>query len=126
MPTSRPAPFVDAFNQHLKLSIADGGRTQMWHRLSDVLEPWYEQLADKMRFQLRMTRDGRYKPEKVLSAPLDVRRPPDAPLDVTAILYFDSPQASQCRPDFVRIHLAKRLREPASEVRRLLTTERVV
>jgi len=35
---------VDVFNRHLKLSITDGGLTQMWHRLSDVFEPWYEQI----------------------------------------------------------------------------------
>ena len=35
---------VDVFNQHLKLSITDGGLTQMWHRLADVFEPWYEQI----------------------------------------------------------------------------------
>ena len=35
---------VDVFNQHLKLRITDGGLTQMWHRLSDVFEPWYEQI----------------------------------------------------------------------------------
>jgi transposase len=35
---------VDVFNQHLKLKITDGGLTQMWHRLSDVFEPWYEQI----------------------------------------------------------------------------------
>lgn len=37
-------PIVDVFNQHLKLKITDGGLTQMWHRLSDVFEPWYEQI----------------------------------------------------------------------------------
>lgn len=35
---------VDVFNRHLKLSITDGGLTRMWHRLSDVFEPWYEQI----------------------------------------------------------------------------------
>ncbi|MBN9121112.1 MAG: transposase, partial [Planctomycetes bacterium] len=38
------SPIVDVFNQHLKLKITDGGLTAMWHRLSDVLEPWYEQI----------------------------------------------------------------------------------
>ena len=27
---------------HLRLPITDGGLTQMWHRLADVLTPWYE------------------------------------------------------------------------------------
>ena len=35
---------VDVFNQHLKLKVTDGGLTQMWHRLADVLTPWYEQI----------------------------------------------------------------------------------
>jgi len=35
---------VEVFNGHLKLSISDGGLTQMWHRLADVLTPWYEQI----------------------------------------------------------------------------------
>ncbi len=33
---------VDVFNGHLKLSITDGGLTQMWHRLACVFGPWYE------------------------------------------------------------------------------------
>jgi transposase len=35
---------VDVFNHHLKLKISDGGLTQMWHRLAEVLSPWYEQI----------------------------------------------------------------------------------
>jgi transposase len=35
---------VAVFNQHLKLKISEGGLTQMWHRLADVLGPWYEAL----------------------------------------------------------------------------------
>jgi transposase len=35
---------VEVFNQHLRLSISDGGLTQMWHRLADVFGPWYEQV----------------------------------------------------------------------------------
>jgi transposase len=34
---------VEVFNGHLRLEITDGGLTQMWHRLADVLGPWYEQ-----------------------------------------------------------------------------------
>ncbi len=33
---------VDVFNGHLRLSITDGGLTQMWHRLACVFGPWYE------------------------------------------------------------------------------------
>lgn len=35
---------VDVFNTHLRLKITDGGLTQMWHRLADVLTPWYDQI----------------------------------------------------------------------------------
>lgn len=35
---------VDVFNQHLHLPITDGGLTQMWHRLAEVVAPWYEQI----------------------------------------------------------------------------------
>jgi transposase len=35
---------VDVFNHHLKLKISAGGLTQMWHRLAEVLSPWYEQI----------------------------------------------------------------------------------
>jgi transposase len=35
---------VDVFNGHLRLTVTDGGLTQMWHRLADVLTPWYEQV----------------------------------------------------------------------------------
>jgi transposase len=35
---------VEVFNHHLKLPISDGGLTQMWHRLAQVLTPWYEQI----------------------------------------------------------------------------------
>jgi transposase len=35
---------VDVFSGHLKLPIADGGLTQMWHRLAHVLGPWYDQI----------------------------------------------------------------------------------
>jgi transposase len=35
---------VDVFNGHLKLTLTDGGLTQMWHRLACVFGPWYEQI----------------------------------------------------------------------------------
>jgi transposase len=35
---------VDVFNQHLHLTITDGGLTAMWHRLAEVVTPWYEQI----------------------------------------------------------------------------------
>jgi transposase len=38
------AQIVAVFNQHLRLTISDGGLTAMWHRLAEVLGPWYEAL----------------------------------------------------------------------------------
>lgn len=35
---------VAVFNCHLQLKLTPGGLMQMWHRLADVLEPWYEQI----------------------------------------------------------------------------------
>jgi transposase len=35
---------VDVLERHLRLPISDGGLTQMWHRLADVLTPWYEHI----------------------------------------------------------------------------------
>lgn len=35
---------VDVFNHHLQLKISKGALAQTWHRLRDVLFPWYEQI----------------------------------------------------------------------------------
>lgn len=35
---------VEVLNGHLRLKVTDGGLTQMWHRLAEVLGPWYEQI----------------------------------------------------------------------------------
>ena len=35
---------VEVFNRHLRLKLTQGGLLQMWHRLADVLEPWYGQI----------------------------------------------------------------------------------
>ena len=35
---------VATFNYHLQMPISGGGLIEMWHRLADVLAPWYEQL----------------------------------------------------------------------------------
>jgi transposase len=40
---------VDVLGRHLRLPISDGGLTQMWHRLADVLTPWYEHIQDRCR-----------------------------------------------------------------------------
>lgn len=37
---------VDTFNFHLRLKITPGGLVQMWHRLGDVLRPWYDELHE--------------------------------------------------------------------------------
>jgi transposase len=38
---------VDVFNHHLKIKLTSGGLHQMWHRLADVLTPWYVEIRDK-------------------------------------------------------------------------------
>jgi transposase len=35
---------VAVFNGHLQLKLTPGGLLQMWHRLAEVLAPWYEQI----------------------------------------------------------------------------------
>jgi transposase len=35
---------VDILDQHLQMPLTEGGLMQMWHRLSDVLLPWYDQI----------------------------------------------------------------------------------
>lgn len=35
---------VETFNYHLQTPISEGGLVEMWHRLAEVLTPWYEQL----------------------------------------------------------------------------------
>ena len=35
---------LEVFSGHLRLPLSGGGLTEIWHRLADVLEPWYEQI----------------------------------------------------------------------------------
>jgi transposase len=35
---------VEVFNHHLRMKLTPGGLVQMWHRLGEVLLPWYEQI----------------------------------------------------------------------------------
>ena len=35
---------VAVFNHHLSLKLTAGGLVQMWHRLQEILFPWYEQI----------------------------------------------------------------------------------
>ena len=46
MPVSQ---IVAGLNSHLHFQVSEGGWVQMWQRLADRLEPWYEQLADEAR-----------------------------------------------------------------------------
>jgi transposase len=40
---------VELLNFHLHFRVSEGGLVQMWKRLSDHFEPWYEQLAEEIR-----------------------------------------------------------------------------
>ncbi|HEU5293953.1 MAG TPA: IS66 family transposase [Burkholderiaceae bacterium] len=35
---------TEVLNFHLQIQVTEGGLVQMWHRLADVLFPWYEQI----------------------------------------------------------------------------------
>ena len=35
---------VEVFGHHLQLSLTPGGLVQMWHRLADLLDGWYQQI----------------------------------------------------------------------------------
>ena len=35
---------TEVLSYHLQIQITPGGLVQMWHRLADVLFPWYEQI----------------------------------------------------------------------------------
>jgi transposase len=38
---------VDVFDFHLQLRVTPGGLVQMWARLADVLQPWYQQIHEE-------------------------------------------------------------------------------
>ena len=40
---------IDVFNFHLQLKLTPGGLVQMWHRLAEVLYPWYEEIGWQAR-----------------------------------------------------------------------------
>lgn len=40
---------IDVFNFHLQLKLTEGGLVQMWHRLAEVLYPWYEEIGRQAR-----------------------------------------------------------------------------
>jgi len=35
---------IDVFGYHMQMELTPGGLVQTWHRLADVLRPWYEQV----------------------------------------------------------------------------------
>lgn len=39
---------LSVFNFHLQLQISSGGLVQMWHRLGDILEAWYDEIAHQI------------------------------------------------------------------------------
>lgn len=43
------AQIIDVFNFHLQLKLTPGGLVQMWHRLAEVLYPWYEEIGRQAR-----------------------------------------------------------------------------
>ena len=40
---------IAVLNTHLSFKISEGGLVQMWHRLTKILEEWYEQIAMEAR-----------------------------------------------------------------------------
>lgn len=38
---------IEVFGYHMQMELTPGGLVQMWHRLAEVLEPWYEQIHDQ-------------------------------------------------------------------------------
>ena len=43
------AQIIEVFNFHLRLKLTEGGLVQMWHRLAEVLYPWYEEIGRQAR-----------------------------------------------------------------------------
>jgi transposase len=40
---------LDVFNYHLQFKMSPGGLVQMWHRLAEILEAWYDEIAEDVR-----------------------------------------------------------------------------
>ena len=40
---------IEVFNFHLQMKLSEGGLVQMWHRLAEVLYPWYEEIGRQAR-----------------------------------------------------------------------------
>lgn len=43
------AQIVDTLNHHLQFTLTQGGLVQMWHRLANIMQPWYEQIVQESR-----------------------------------------------------------------------------
>jgi transposase len=39
---------LSVFNFHLQFTVTPGGLVQMWHRLAEILQSWYEEIADEI------------------------------------------------------------------------------
>jgi len=39
---------LSVFNFHLQFTVTPGGLVQMWHRLAEILQCWYEEIADEI------------------------------------------------------------------------------
>ena len=40
---------LDVFNFHLQFTLSAGGLVQMWHRLAEILEAWYEEIRQDIQ-----------------------------------------------------------------------------
>jgi len=39
---------LSVFNFHLQFNVTPGGLVQMWHRLAEILESWYQEIAEEV------------------------------------------------------------------------------
>jgi len=40
---------LDVFNFHLQFTLSAGGLVQMWHRLAEILQAWYEEIREEIQ-----------------------------------------------------------------------------
>jgi len=38
---------IQVFGYHMRMALTPGGLVHMWHRLAEILEPWYRQIQDQ-------------------------------------------------------------------------------
>ncbi len=48
---------IDILSHHLQTKLTAGGLVHMWQRLSDILEPWYQQIAAQARSSTHLHAD---------------------------------------------------------------------